>query len=187
MRAKFSLISLLAAAAFLGLGLGVANLEAAQYLGQVTWNGSQPGVGSFTMTAGLSRVGGVYYEIQGTGSSAESSVIFSGGGVLSGNTLKLVVTMFGENNSEVSTMRIIVDKDTLSGTFLQVTTLSYVPKDQLNSLSDPLPQTYPAGANINSHMNSPLGNLPDSGTLTLTSPPIPLTAAVAPQIPLLLE
>jgi hypothetical protein len=165
----------------------VVNLEASQYLGEVTWNGSQPGVGSFTMTAGLSRVGGAYYEIQGRGASAESSVIFSGGGVLLGNTLKLVVTMFGENDTEVSTMRIIVDKNTLNGTFLQVTTLSYVPQNQLNSLSDTLPQTYPAGGNINSHMNSPLGNLPDSGTLTCAGTPIPLTATVAPQLPLLLE
>jgi hypothetical protein len=187
MRTKFSFILILVAAGFLSLGLGVANLEASQYLGEVTWQGSQPGVGSFTMTGGLSRVGGAYYEIHGTGSSAESSVIFSGGGVLSGNNLKLVVTMFGDNNSEVSTMRIIVDKGTLHGTFLQVTTLSYVPLGKLNSISDTLPLNYPAGGNIASYMNEPLGNLPDSGTLTCTSQPIALTATMAPQLYLLSE
>jgi hypothetical protein len=187
MRAKFSFSRVLAAAAFLSLGLGAANLEASQYLGEVTWQGSQPGV-SFTMKGGLSRVGGVYYEIQGTGASAESSVIFSGGGVLSGNTLKLVVTLVGDGNSEISTMRITVDKDSLNGSFMQVTGLSYVPKDQLNSLSDPLPLNYPAGANINSRMNSALGNLPDFGTLTCSAkPPISLTATMAAQVWLLGE
>ena len=187
MRAKFSFISILAAAGVLSLGLGVANLEASQYLGEVTWQGSQPGVSSFTMTGGLSRVGGAYYEIQGTGSSAESSVIFSGGGVLSGNTLKLVVTMMGENNSEVSTMRINVDKNTLSGTFLQVSTLSYIPKEWIVTQSALLPPNYPAGLSIASYAVSSLGNLPDSGTLTRTSQLIPLAATVAPQMPLLLE
>ena len=38
MRTKFFSISILAAAAFLILGLGVANLEASQYLGEVTWD-----------------------------------------------------------------------------------------------------------------------------------------------------
>ena len=61
MRAKFSFISILAAAAFLSLGLGVANLEASQYLGEVTWNAQGSG-GNFTMKAAISRVAGSYYE-----------------------------------------------------------------------------------------------------------------------------
>ena len=187
MKLKSFSFSILAVAACLSLGLGVANLEASQYLGEVTWQGLQPGVSSFSMTGGLSRVGGAYYEIQGRASSGENSVIFSGGGVLSGNTLKLVVTMIGENNSEVSTMRINVDKNTLNGTFLQVTTLSYVPKESIISQSDLLPPNYPDGISIASHAISPLGNLPDSGTLTRTSPPVPLTASVVPNLLPLLE
>jgi hypothetical protein len=186
MRAKYFSISILAAAAFLILGLGAANLEASQYLGEVTWQGSQPGVGNFTMTGGLSRVGGAYYEIQGTGYSVDNSVIFSGGGVLSGNTLKLVVTMMGDDN-RASTMRITLDKNSLNGSFVLVDSLSYIPKEWIISQSDPLPPYYPAGNSIASHAVSSLGNLPDTGTLTRTSQPIPLTATVAPLMPLLLE
>jgi hypothetical protein len=187
MRAKFSFFVILATAAFLTLGLGAANLHAAQYLGEVTWQGPNPTGGTFTLTGGLSRMGGAYYTIQGRGADAGRSLIFSGGGVVVGNDLKLVVTMVGENDNEVLTWRIVVDKTTLNGNFLRVSMLSYVPLDKLDSLSDPLPDPYSPGSTIKSHMAGPLGNLPDTGTLTRTSPPLVIESTVVPTLPLLLD
>jgi hypothetical protein len=185
MEKKSFSVLMVATAAFLIIGLIVAPLQASQYLGEVTWNGSSSG-GSFTITAGLSRVGGSYYEIQGQGSDVEGTGVFSGGGVLSGNNLSLVVTLM-DNNNIVSVIRINVNKNTLSGSFVSVNPMSYVPQDQLNSQSDLLPPTYPALGHINSSMSHALGSLPNSGTLTCTSQPFPLTASAAPQMPLLLE
>ena len=125
MRAKLFPISILAAAAFLVLGLGVANLEASQYLGEITWTYS--GLGGGTIKAGISKVGGSYYEVQGQADTPNGPIIFSGGGALVENTFILSGTAtLVENNAggtyyDANIWRITLDKS-YNGTMWIMTT-----------------------------------------------------------------
>jgi len=178
------------AAAFLIMGLSVAPLAASQYLGEVTWNGVDSDGHTITIKAGLSRVGGSYYEVQGQVPDAPGGrAIFSGGGVLVGSNLMLSVAMTQTQASgnQTMVMQINIDKSTFAGNFWFTPILYYIPKESLNSPTVTLPTgQYPAGMTINVHATSPLGSLPVTGTLTCSSP-IALPATVAPQTSLLLE
>jgi hypothetical protein len=186
MRVKSFSISILAAAAFLIMGLGVSSLEASQYLGEVIWNGQDSDGGAFTMKAGLSRVGDSYYEIQGQ--KIDSAVsIFSGGGVLVGSNLILTVTQTPTDKQRFGVLQITIDKTTCNGTFYKLKPVFYIPQYILPSASDPLPENYPAGAQIYSQATvGEQGFPPPSGSLTATKSVV-LTANSTAALPLLLE
>ena len=162
MRAKFFSISILAVAAFLILGLGVANLEASQYLGEVTWTYS----GGGTIKAGISKVGGSYYEVQGQVANPNGTIIFSGGGALVEETLMLsavstqVETNAGGTYHNSTVLQISVDPVTYKGSLWMVTTW------------------------YNPAYNPPFGQSYDSGTLDKTGGPS--NPAAISSLPLLL-
>lgn len=127
MRVKSFSVLMAAAVAFLIMGLSVSPLQASQYLGEVTWNCTDSLGHDFTMKAGLSRVGGSYYEIQGQAAMipGDPPPIFAGGGVLVGTNLILTQTMTqmeskddGYNNAIV--MRVTIAQPTFTGTFWMV-------------------------------------------------------------------
>lgn len=78
--------------------------------------------------AGISKVGGSYYEVQGQAVTPNGTVIFSGGGALVGTTLMLTAatTMVETNDKGVyhnaNTLRIEVNQSTFNGTMWMVTT-----------------------------------------------------------------
>ncbi len=127
MKVKSFSVLMVPAVVFLIMGLSVSPLQAApQYLGEVTWNGTSAGH-AFTMKAGLSRVGGSYYEIQGqaTMATGDPPTIFAGGGVLVGTKLILTVTATqiekkGDTYNNTTVMRVTIAKSTFSGTFWMV-------------------------------------------------------------------
>jgi hypothetical protein len=167
MRAKFFSISILAAVAFLILGLGVANLEASQYLGEVAWTYS----GGGTIKAGISKVGGSYYEVQGQAVTGNGTIIFSGGGAVVNGTLMLsaastmVETNSGGTYHNATTMQISVDPATYNGSVWMVTTWYLNPAVPPNTVG--------------------FGNSYDTGTLTKTGGPS--NPATTPLLPLLLQ
>jgi len=170
------------------LGLGVAPLQASQYLGEVTWNGLDDEGFAFTVKAGISRVGGSYYEIQGQVlNTPEGLGIFSGGGVLVGDNVICSLTLTLASKS-VLIMQVTINKTTNNGTFWVRDAYLYLPHgdERLNSWSDQLPVDYPAGGKIRSSLWE-LGEPPTTGTLTVTSAPIPLASSISSQLPLLLE
>jgi len=149
-------VLMLAVVAFLIMGLSVSPLQASQYLGEVTWNGSVTGGGSFTMKAAISRVAGSYYEIQGQGTfgSGDPPAIFAGGGVLVGTNLILTATLTqmeskGDGYNDAIVIRVTIDKSTFTGTFWWV-------NNWYDLTSGHFGQTY------------------TPGTLTCTSTPFPL-------------
>ena len=118
----------------LGLLILVAPpLVAAQYIGETTWtmtknqdqNGSVIPPKALTFTGAITRMGGVYYTMQGYGGngSAEGNPIFTGGGVLIGNLLYLTLSYSQLQSSTVRETGVIhleLDKTTLNGTFSDV-------------------------------------------------------------------
>lgn len=170
------------------LGLGSAPLQASQYLGEATWNGLDEHGFAFTVKAGISRVGGSYYEIQGqVPNTPEGLGIFSGGGVLVGDNVIFAVTLTLASKSSLI-MQITINKTTNNGTFWLRDAYLYLPHGdgRLDSWSETLPQEYPAGGSIKSSLWE-LGNPPTTGTLTVSSTPITLASSITGQLPLLLE
>jgi hypothetical protein len=171
------------------LGLGVAPLQASQYLGEVTWDGKDEEGHTFTVKAGISRVGGSYYDIQGqVPDSPEGLGIFSGGGVLVGDNVIFAVTLTLATKS-ILIMQVTINKNTNNGSFWIRDAYLYLPHgdDRLNSWSDPFPEgTYPQNYILKSSLWE-LGNPPSNGTLTVRSNPISLASSIAGQLPLLLE
>jgi hypothetical protein len=118
----------------LGLSiLGAPAVVAAQYLGETTWtmtktqdkNGPVIPPKAFTCTGAITRMGGVYYTMQGYGgnASAGGNPIFTGGGVLIGNLLYLTLSYSQLQTSTVRETGVIhleLDKTTLNGTFSDV-------------------------------------------------------------------
>jgi hypothetical protein len=188
MKVKFFPVLLWAAAVAMILGLGAAPLQASQYLGEVIWNGQDADAHTFTVKAGISRVGGSYYEIQGqVPDSPEGLAIFSGGGVLVGDNVIFSVSMTLATQS-TSVMQVTINKNTNQGTFWIRDASFYLPHgdDRLSSWSETLPQYYPAYGSIKSSLWE-LGNPPTTGTLTVKSNPIPLASSITGQLPLLLQ
>jgi hypothetical protein len=163
----------LATAAVVIMGLLVSPLQASQYLGEVTWTFTDNSDINKTLTvkAGLSKVGGSYYEVQGQAATPNGTIIFSGGGALVNGTLMLSATstMVETNNGgtyhNATTLQISVDPATYNGSMWMVTTWYLNPPVSPNTVG--------------------FGNSYDTGTLTKTSGP--LNPAAAPQLPLLLE
>jgi len=184
---SFSILKWVVAAVMI-LGLGVAPLQASQYLGEVTWNGVDHEAHTFTVKAGISRVGGSYYEIQGQVlNTPEGMGIFSGGGVLVGDNVIFSVSMTVADQSTLI-MQVTINKTTNYGTFWIRDASFYLPHgdERLSSWSETLPQYYPAYGSIKSSLWG-LGNPPVTGTLTVSSNPIPLASSIAGQLPLLLD
>jgi hypothetical protein len=154
-------------AAFMVWGLGVSPLRASQYLGEVTWNYVDNLGHSFTLKAGLSKVGGSYYEMQGQGNPGNGTIIFPGGGALVGSTLMLsgAATMVETNKDGVyhdpSVWRMDLDQSSLNGTMWMVTNW------------------------YNPAFSPPFGHSYNTGALTKIGGP--LKSALAPTLPLLLE
>jgi hypothetical protein len=170
------------------LGLGVAPVQASQYLGEVTWNGIDDEAHTFTVKGGISRVGGSYYEIQGQVlNTPEGLGIFSGGGVLVGDNVIFAVTLTLETKS-ILIMQVTINKTTNNGTFWVRDAYLYLPHgdERLNSWSDPFPESYIPNYTLKSSLWG-LGSPPTTGTLTVSSNPIPLAASIAGQLPLLLQ
>ncbi|MBU4231046.1 MAG: hypothetical protein KKF43_00800 [Proteobacteria bacterium] len=119
MRLKFFSVLMVTLAAVMITVLGVAPIEASQYLGEVTWNAQGSG-GNFTMKAAISRVAGSYYEIQGQVQDAYGIAVFSGGGVLVGDNLILTVTATPMDAQEAVVMQININKSTNNGFFYTV-------------------------------------------------------------------
>jgi hypothetical protein len=175
-------------AAVMVLGLGVAPLQASQYLGEIIWDGQDEEAHTFTVKAGISRVGGSYYEIQGqVPDSPEGLAIFAGGGVLVGDNVIFSVSMTLATQSTM-VMQVTINKNDNQGTFWIRDASLYLPHGdtRLDSWSETLPQYYPAYGSIKSSLWE-LGNPPSTGTLTVRSNPIPLAASITGQLPLLLE
>ncbi|RJR40735.1 MAG: hypothetical protein C4567_10575 [Deltaproteobacteria bacterium] len=175
MKRKSLSIFLMAATMFMILGLGVSAPEASTYLGEVTWKAANAD-GQFTIKAGLSKIGGNYYEIVGQCPNPPGGgrVIFSGGGVLVNTTLfaTLTLTNVNSNGKWVGVMRVTINTTTFNGNFWTAEPIVYIPNgdDRLTSWSDPFPQgTYPQGYILESHLYS-LGNAPTTGTLRLSGP-----------------
>jgi hypothetical protein len=169
-------IFMVAAAVFMILGLGVSSPEASTYLGEVTWRGTDADGHTFTIKAGLSKIGGNYYEIVGQCANPPDGgrVVMSGGGVLVNTTLIATLTMTNANSygKQVMVMRVTINTTTFNGSFWIAEPICYIPHgdDRLNSWSDPFPQgTYPPGYTLKSSLYS-LGNTPTTGTLRLSGP-----------------
>jgi len=162
MKVKFFSVCLVAAA-LITMGHGVSSLEASQYLGEVTWTYS----GGATVKAGISKVGGSYYEVQGQAADPNGTVIFAGGGTLVGGALMLsavstqVETNSGGTYHNATTIQINVDPTTYNGSMWMVTTW------------------------YNPAYNPPYGHSYDTGTLIRISGPS--NPATVPTLPLLLE
>ncbi len=104
----------------------------AQYLGEVIWTATitQKETGpvvppeTATLTAGLTRVGGNYYSLQGLVTGIPYPVVLSGGGVLSGDTL--ILTSSSGQKEEAHTTKagsvvyLAINRTTLNGEFFEV-------------------------------------------------------------------
>ena len=158
-------------AAVMVLGIGVAPLQASQYLGEVTWNGQDDVGHTFIVKAGISRVGGSYYEIQGqVPDSPEGLAIFAGGGVLVGDNVIFSVSMTLATQS-TAVMQVTINRTIItarSGSGMPVFYLAHG-DERLDSWSDTLPMQYPGGGSIRSSLWNweiflPLGRLPSRAT-----------------------
>ena len=122
---------MLAAAVFLVLGLGVSSPEASTYLWEVTWRGTDADGHTFTIKAGLSKIGGNYYEIVGQCANPPDGgrVVFSGGGVLVGTSLIATLTMTNANSygKWVGVMRVTINSSTFNGSFWIAEPITYIP------------------------------------------------------------
>jgi hypothetical protein len=186
--------SVLMAASFLVMGLTFSPLAASEYLGEVTWNGVDNAQHTFTVKAGISKVGGSYYEVQGQilNPPGGGPAIFSGGGVLVGTNLILTAAMTMKSGNQTMVMQITIDQSTFSGNFWFVNGFTYIPKGdpQLSSISEPLPSgdQLHAGYQVISQLGGGLGNPTVTGSLTCTSTPFPLaSSSKAVTSPLLLD
>jgi filamentous hemagglutinin family protein len=180
MRLKFFSVFVVTLAAVMIMVLGVAPIEASQYLGEVTWTG-QDSFGSFTVKAAISRVGGAYYEVQGQVQAEGSIIIFSGGGVVVGSNLILTVTQTmtdpAADRQEAAVMQISVDKYSNNGTFWALKPIYYIPAQLPSHLTQPLPLIYPAGASLESLTERSQGEGVQKGTLTVSGNPIILATS----------
>ena len=111
--------------------LGAPTVVAAQYLGETTWtmtktqdnNGPVIPPKAHTYTGAITRMGGVYYTMQGGNGSPDGNPIFTGGGVLIGNLLYLTLSYSQLQTStvrETGVMQLELDKTTLNGNFFAV-------------------------------------------------------------------
>ncbi|MHB8068909.1 MAG: hypothetical protein ACYDIC_13545 [Desulfobaccales bacterium] len=99
-------------------------VEAAQYLGQVTWTWHKtrdekgPTDKYETFTLGLFFIGGSYYELSGSGSDPDSGTTYvSGGAIVEGNNLIMTLKKGNDRSDgtqEVGIFKGQVDKTTLS-------------------------------------------------------------------------
>lgn len=180
MRLKSFSFFVVTLAAVMIMVLGVAPIEASQYLGEVTWT-AQDSFGSFTVKAAISRIAGSYYEVQGQVQGAGSIIIFSGGGVLVGSNLILTVTQTmtdpGADKQEAAVMQISIDKTSNNGTFWALKPIYYIPAELPSHLSQPLPPVYPAGASLESRTERSQGEGVQKGTLTVSGNPIILATS----------
>ena len=166
MKAKAFSVSMVVAV-FMIWGMSVSPLRASQYLGEVTWTYS----GGGTIKGGISKTGGSYYEVQGQVAIPNGTVIFAGGGALVGGMLMLsavstqVETNDGGTYHNTTTMQISLNPNNYNGTVWMLTTWYLDPANPPNSVG--------------------YGNSFDTGTLTRVSGPS--LAAVAPNLPLLLD
>lgn len=117
----------------LGIWLGLLLPQAglAQYLGEIIWTATilerETGPVSPPQTAtgriGITRVGGNYYSVQGYVESADP-MVFSGGGVLIGDTLYLTCTSSQRHTDEswrdAGTIHIELNRNTLGGEFYDI-------------------------------------------------------------------
>ncbi len=151
MKVKSISVLMMAAVAFLIMGLSVSPLQASQYLGEIRWTGTNSEGETITAKAAISRINGPYYEAQGqaTTNSGETDILV-GGGLLVGTQLQLTANVTETTSGAlkaVSIMRVTINQTTFNATFWQI-----------NSWYD--------GANFGANYVT--------GTLTCTSNPFPL-------------
>jgi hypothetical protein len=102
-----------------------------QYLGETTWTVTRTQGASgpknppeiSTFKGGITRVGGAYYTVEGYIEQSPDGTRFSGGGVLIGNLLYLTLSASRQpvsTDREIGVVHLELDKDTLNGTFYQV-------------------------------------------------------------------
>ncbi len=140
-------------------------VEAAQYLGQVTWTWHKtqdekgPTDKTETITLGIFFLGGSYYELVGGSLESDSGTQYGGGSaMLVGNNL--IMTISGskdrlDGTQEVGIFKGQVDKTTFNGT-------GWLIKKRFNPATLAFIDKYAAG------------------TLTIVGNPIPLNPAMAP-------
>ena len=160
-------ISVLALTMLFLLGLSIAHALAASsvtYLGKSTWTATitdstqnQTGA-TFTITGGISKVGGEFYLFQGyVNPDNDGPFIIGGSGVLIGNTIYFTLS---ESQNHTSTwrdggvMHVEIDKTSQGGTFYDI-------GHDFDTNARTFDQRYTAG------------------TLTRTGSPIPLASSLA--------
>lgn len=175
-KGKYLSIFMVAAAVFMILGPCVSFPEASTYLGEVTWRGTDAAGHTFTIKAGLSKIGGNYYEIVGQCANPPDGgrVVMSGGGVLVNTTFIATLTLTNSNTygKWVGVMRVTINTATFNGSFWIAEPLVHIPHgdERLDSMSEAFPQgAYPPGYHLKSSLYS-LGNTPTTGTLRLSGP-----------------
>jgi len=167
MKVRSLAILILTVVTVMTMGLLASPLQASQYLGEITWDVLDSLGHTFTVKAGLSKVGGSYYELQGQAAPAAGTIIFSGGGALVGTTLMLsgTGTMVETNSNGVyhdaQVWQMSINQSTFNGTMWMVTNW-YNP-----AFTPPFGQSYT--------------------TLTLTKTSGPSNPAAASIVPLLLQ
>jgi hypothetical protein len=173
-------------------------VEASQYLGEVTWTAQDSESQTWTMKAGISKMGGSYYQVQGQVPDAPfpfdgGTAIFSGGGALMGGNFVFNGTMTNTQNDgtpHITTFQITIDKSSFNGTFWSVTPRNYGTLNYHRFESEPLGSEY-YHPNIIAVINVPnlavnVENFIITGTLTLVGQPVSLTS-FSPAVPLLLD
>jgi hypothetical protein len=180
MRSKSFPVLMVTLAAVMIMVMGVAPIEASQYLGEVTWT-AQDSFGSFTVKAAISRVAGSYYEVQGQVQADGSIIIFSGGGVLVGSNVILTVTQTmtdpAADRQEAAVMQISINQFSNNGTFWALKPIYYIPAGLPSHLTNPLPAIYPGGASLESLTERSQGEGVQKGTLTVSGNPIILATS----------
>ncbi len=128
MKVKSISVLMVAALAFLIMGLSVSPLQASQYLGEVSWTGTNSLGKTITAKAAISRVNGPYYEAQGQATtSAGDNDMIVGGGLLVGTQLQLTANISETSNGgikAISIMRITINQTTFNATFWQISNWS---------------------------------------------------------------
>ena len=130
-------IAVLALTALMILGLSVSNALAVNsfnYLGKTTWTititdstmAGQKGQ-KFTITGGISKVGGEFYLFQGYVTVAgDGPFVISGSGYMTGTTLVFTLSgsqkHIGTNSTwrDIAVMNVSINKTTLNGTFFGI-------------------------------------------------------------------
>jgi hypothetical protein len=201
---SFSISILTAMAVLMIMGLLTSPLQASQYLGEITWNATlSPANGgdTFIVKAGLSKVGGPYYEIQGyiPGVPGGGSATFSGGGALVGNTLMLTVNITsqgGTKGNQVQVMQFNVDPSNYNGSLWGADPQTRISTKDVFISSDPFPAPNFAGTFpdmystyqnyvSHSHLQDDLVIWDYQTTGTLTKISGPSQSGIAPLLPLL--